>query len=164
MDKYLIPSINNSNKPDINWFVQGRIIPQSVTGSDTILYLQTRHRTWLEQHFHTGSCPIPAELAVEIAMTILVPFTSKLVAKSYDFAENTRGLFYTPMVKMLEPEESIVFVTVTGMTAIVKLDGLDTIFRHDSTCNACRDAENYDISGELMDKMLEGAAPHELEH
>lgn len=151
-----ILTTNNNAQPDPNWLLQGRIIPASVTGTEPVLYMQTRHQTWLESHYHTGHCAIPAGVAVEIAMTVCVPFASKLLTKSYDLAEFSRGLFYTQMVRMITPSQTVGFITVTGMTALIKLDGIDGLFRYDDSCGACSESETYAISTDVMDRMLEG--------
>lgn len=159
--------LESFNKPDANWLVQGRIIPASVTKTEPALYMQSRHQTWESGHFHTGHCPIPAELAVEIAMSVCVPFHPKLLAKSYTFEEQTRGLFYTHMARMLEPLDTIAFITVTGLTALIKLEGVGDIFRYNKECQGCLSESNYNISEKSeksMDKMLEGILTHERNH
>jgi hypothetical protein len=156
---------NNFNQPDPNWLLQGRVIPASVTGTVAALYLQTRHRTWEDKHFHTGHCNIPAEVALEIAMTICVPFSPKLLTRSYDFSEYTRGLYYTHMVKVVEPHNTVAFITVTGLTALIELNGIDTIFRCDTECDNCKSLDNQKlISDKAVDRMLEGEAPNERTH
>lgn len=152
------------NKPDVNWLVQGRIIPASVTGTEPVLYLQSRHRIWGEQHFHTGHCYVPASLAVEIAMSVCVPFHPKLLAKSYTLEEYARGLFYTHMARMLEPLDTVAFITVTGLTALIKLEGISDIFRYNEDCQGCLAQSSYAISDATMDKLLTGVLTHERSH
>jgi hypothetical protein len=156
--------LENFKQPDVNWLVQGRIIPTSATGTEPVLYMQVRHQTWEAQHFHTGHCPIPADLAVEIAMSICVPFHPKLLAKSYTFDEQTRGLFYLNMARMLEPVDTIAFITVTGLTAMIKLEGVNVVFRYDNSCQECITQGSHNISEVKMDKLLEGASTHERSH
>jgi hypothetical protein len=143
------------SQPDSNWLVQGRIIPTSVTGIEPALYMQARHRTWTDGHYHTGHCSIPAEVGLEIAMSISVPFNPKLLAKSHDFAEHTKGLSYTHMVRMLTPTETVAFITVTGLTALIHLSGVDTLFRYDNKCEDCRTITDYSISEASINRLLE---------
>lgn len=152
----VIPQSVQFNQPDNNWLLQGRIIPASVTGKESVLYLQTRHVSWGVGHFHTGHSNIPPELAVEIAMAICVPFNPGLLAKSYDFVEHAKGLLYTHMAKMQEPPDTVGFITVTGLTAMIQLASINTLFRYDKDCQACLVLENQSVlSEELLDKLEE---------
>lgn len=156
METSYVPEVIEHNQPDSNWLVQGRIIPASVTGNEPALYMQARHRTWTSGHYHTGHCNIPADVGLEIAMSISVPFNSKLLAKSHDFAEHSKGLLYTHMVRMVAPAETIAFITVTGLTALIHLSGIDTLFRYDNKCEDCKALTNYSVSEDVMDRLLEG--------
>src|SRR4029077_15813972 len=124
-------------KTDLNWRVQGRIIPGSCTGGGSILHLQVRYKDWLDDHYHYSHSPIPEGLAVEVAMAALAPLTPKLIAPSLDEGEAGTGVVFVHMVKLIQPPHSLGFLTVTGLTAILQVNGLETLCAASKDCEYC---------------------------
>lgn len=148
---------------DLKWMVQGRIIPASCTefAKASVLCLQIKHVEWNDLHYHKGMCPVPPELAVELVSAICIPLNSKLVCKSFDFKEQLEGLYYLTMVKLAHPLESLGFLTASGMTVVVKVDGVESLFGYEAEdCKECMEKLG-DVgllehpSEAVLDQMLE---------
>jgi hypothetical protein len=134
-----LTELPSSIQVDNSWLVQGRVIPGSCSRFNVPeLYLQLKYRDWPQEHYHTGQCRIPAELAVEIAMSVCIPHVPSLLAKSYDLGEHAQGISYTHMVKLQQPESCVGFITVNGLSVVVQIEGMENLFRSNSDCITCR--------------------------
>jgi hypothetical protein len=128
---------------DQTWLLQGRLIPPSCTkGDGCILHLQTRSHSWATQHFHTVRLSINMETGVEFVSSLLLPIEEELVRESFHPDELGHEVEYLAMAKLYQPEHSIAFPTVAGLTIIIQNTQLDAAFAVSEKCNDCRAQES----------------------
>ena len=114
---------------DNNWSVRGRVVPPSCSnGEGTILCLQARHIKWETTHFHYAATRIPPELGIEVISAILVPFNEELITTSLDPEEEVSGVEYIHMTKVINPADSVAFITSNGIVATILLTGMGDVF------------------------------------
>src|SRR5438128_1712663 len=128
---------------DESWQLQGRIIPPSVTAGDgCILHMQTKHTSWDKKHFHVGRSPITAEAGLEMVMSLLVPWNDNLICYSFDPEEQANEVEYLHMVRLGHPPDAVAFLTISGLTIVIQIKGLEAMFGPSDLCKACSGSSN----------------------
>jgi len=132
-------SSNATNlKIDEEWFVQGRIIPPSCTkGEGCLLHLQAQRKGWETGHFHTGRSNIPPEMGVELVTSLLIPIQDMLICSSMDAEEQEHQIEYLSMVKLVQPTDTIGFMTTNGLIYLIQIQGLNSMFGISEKCKYC---------------------------
>jgi hypothetical protein len=150
-----------SLKIDEEWLLQGRVIPPSCTQNNgCILHLQTKKRTWLQEHFHVGRSVIPPEMGVEVLASILMPAQDLLLCDSFDLEEQATELDYLSMAKLTQPEDTICFLTTNGLVFLLQIQGINYMFKKPERCIQCYTIPSqmslFSSDGNLDELMLVG--------
>jgi len=145
-----------STSLDQNWYVQGRVIPPSCTNEGCVLHLQAKFHSWAEEHFHLGKVSINPTVGIEFVTSMLIPVEEALIQDSLDPTEVEKCIDYLIMGKLSQPEDTLAFTTVNGLTILIHVAGISAMFGPVQACPNCQ-------TQEAMKSIIAANGPIELD-